>query len=123
MNDPAIENEVIRRWQAQMSLRQIAAELRISRYLVKRIILDHQAGRAHGAPHPDLPTPPESRGSILDQHVPFIQELLTRWPSLTALHQLWPRLMFSGACSTPPSGLVSCGGPPARRRSPRGLRP
>lgn len=85
MNDPAIENEVIRRWQAQMSLRQIAAELRLSRYLVKRIILDHQAGRAHGTPHPDLPTPPESRGSILDQHVPFIQDLLTRWPSMTAL--------------------------------------
>jgi transposase len=85
MKDPALEHEVIRRWQEQMSLRQIAAELRISRYLVKRIILDHQAGRAHGAPHPDLPTPPESRGSILDQHVPFIQDLLTRWPSMTAL--------------------------------------
>jgi len=85
MNDPAIANEVIRRWQEQMPLRRIAVELRISRYLVKRIILDHQAGRAHGTPHPDLPTPPQSRGSILDQHVPFIQDLLTRWPSMTAL--------------------------------------
>ena len=66
-------------------MRRIAAELRISRYLVKRIIMDHQSGRAEGLAHPDLPTPSESRGSILDQHVPFIQDLLTRWPSMTAL--------------------------------------
>ena len=44
MNDPAMENEVIRRWQEQTPMRRIAAELRISRYLVKRIILDHQDG-------------------------------------------------------------------------------
>ncbi|MBM3153168.1 MAG: IS21 family transposase [Chloroflexi bacterium] len=85
MNDPAIEHEVIRRWQEQMPMRRIAMELRISRYRVKRIIMDHQAGRAQGTPHPDLPMPPESRGSILDQHIPFIQDLLTRWPSMTAL--------------------------------------
>ena len=85
MNDPAIENEVIRRWQEQTPMRRIAAELRISRYRVKRIIMDHQTGRAHGATHPDLPTPSESRGSILDQHIPFIQDLLARWPSMTAL--------------------------------------
>jgi transposase len=85
MNDPVLENEVIRRWQGQTPMRRIAAELRISRYLVKRIIMDHQAGRAQGAAHPDLPAPPESRGSILDQHVPFIQDLLARWPSMTAL--------------------------------------
>ena len=48
MNDPAIENEVIRRWQEQTPMRRIAAELRISRYRVKRIILDHQTGRARG---------------------------------------------------------------------------
>ncbi len=48
MNDPLIENEVIRRWQQQMSMRQIAAELRISRYLVHRIIADHENGRAQG---------------------------------------------------------------------------
>ena len=85
MNDPVLENEVIRRWQEQMPMRRIAAELRISRYLVKRIIMDYQSGRAEGLAHPDLPTPSESRGSILDQHVPFIQDLLTRWPSMTAL--------------------------------------
>lgn len=85
MSGPALESEVIRRWQQQMPMRQIALELRISRYLAKRIIMDHQAGRAEGTAHPDLPTSPESRGSILDQHLPFIQDLLTRWPSMTAL--------------------------------------
>src|SRR5271157_5914253 len=85
MSDRFIENEVIRRWQAGTSMRRIAAELRISRYLVKRIILDQQKGRVEGAAHADLPTPPESRGSILDGHVPFIQDLLTRWPFITAL--------------------------------------
>jgi transposase len=85
MSDRLIENEVIRRGQEGTPMRRIAAELRISRYLVKRIILDHQRGRAEGAAHPDLPRPPESRGSILDGHVPFIQDLFTRWPSITAL--------------------------------------
>jgi len=85
MNDPAIENEVIRRWQEQMPMRRIAAELRISRYLVKRIILDHQAARLQGAMHPDLPTPPSRAHSSLDKHIPFIQDLLARWPSMTAL--------------------------------------
>ena len=46
MSDRAIENEVIRRWQEGTPMRRIAAELRISRYLVKRIIADHQRGRA-----------------------------------------------------------------------------
>jgi transposase len=85
MSDPVIENEVIRRWQEQTPMRRIAAELRISRYLVRRIILDQQKGRAEGRTHPDLPTPPASRGSILDGHIPFIQDLLTRWPSITAM--------------------------------------
>lgn len=85
MSDPAMEHEVVRRWQEQTSMRRIAAELRISRHLVKRIILNHQDGRVQGVRHPDLPTPPESRGSILDQHVLFIQDLLGRWPAITAL--------------------------------------
>jgi len=51
MKDRTIENEVIRRWQERTPMRRIAAELRISRYLVKRIILDQQKGRAEGAAH------------------------------------------------------------------------
>jgi len=85
MSDPAMASEVIRRWPEQTPIRRIADQLRISRYLVKRIIVDHQDGRTQGVRHPDLPTPPESRGSILDGHLPFIQDLLTRWPAITAL--------------------------------------
>ncbi len=98
MSDRAIENEVIRRWQEQTPMRRIAAELRISRYLVKRIILDHQNGRAKGMVHPDLPRPAESRGSTLDGHIPFIQDLLTRWPSITALrvHEELGKRGFTG---------------------------
>ena len=88
MSDLAMEHEVIRRWQEQTPMRRIAAELRISRHRVKRIIVDHQAGRTQGITHPDLPTPPESRGSILDGQVPFIQDLLGRWPAITALRIL-----------------------------------
>jgi transposase len=85
MNDPAIEHEVIRRWQQRTPMRRIAEELRISRYRVRRIILDQQARRAQGITHPDLPVPAASRGSILDGHIPFVQELLTRWPEITAM--------------------------------------
>ena len=85
MSDRAIAHEVIRRWQEQTPMRRIARELGISRDQVKRIILAQQAQRTQGATHPELPTPPESRGSVLDGHIPFIQDLLARWPAITAL--------------------------------------
>jgi len=85
VNDPTIEHEVIRRWQEGTPLRRIAEELRISRYRVRRIILDQQDRRAQGMTHPDLPVPAASRGSILDGHIEFVQELLTRWPAITAM--------------------------------------
>ena len=84
MNDPTIEHEVIRRWQQQTPIRRIAKELRISRYRVQRILADYHQRRAGGIPHPDLPTPGAPRGSILDGHIPFVQELLERWPAITA---------------------------------------
>jgi transposase len=85
VSEAAIQHEVIRRWQEGTPMRRIAAELRISRYRVQRVILNHQTQRAEGMRHPDLPAPPESRGSILDGHAPFVQELLTRWPAITAM--------------------------------------
>ena len=86
MSDRAIENEVIRRWQERTPMRRIAAE--VADFALPGEA-DHPGSPERdglkGATHPDLPTPPESRGSILDQHVPFIQDLLTRWPSMTAV--------------------------------------
>ncbi len=84
MSDASIESEVIRRWREGMSLRKIAAELRISRHLAGRTVREHQRGRAEGTLHPDLPKPPEPRGSILDVHLSFVRDLLARWPSITA---------------------------------------
>ena len=85
MNNASIENEVIRRWQQGTPIRRIAQELGISRYRVQRITLDYQDHRAGGVVHPDLPTPPASRGSILDGHLSFVRELLARWPAITAM--------------------------------------
>ena len=85
MSNRAIEQEVIRRWQERTPMRRIARELRISRYRVERIVREHENGRTQGSVHPDLPTPPKPRGSILDQHVAFVQELLTRWPAIKAV--------------------------------------
>jgi transposase len=85
MSDAAMQNEVIRRWEEKASVRRIAAELRLSRYRVQRIITEHQRRRTEGGAHPDLPSPPESRGSILDRHLPLVRDLLTRWPSITAM--------------------------------------
>jgi transposase len=85
MSDRRIEQEVIQRRQERTPVRRIARELRISRYRVERILREHENGRTGGNVHPDLPTPSKPRGSILDQHVAFVQELLTRWPAITAV--------------------------------------
>jgi transposase len=85
MNNAFIENEVIRRWQQGTPIRRIAQELGISRHRVRRITLDYQDHRAGGVVHPDLPTPPASRGSMLDSHLSFVRELLARWPAITAM--------------------------------------
>ena len=98
MNDPTLEHEVIRRWQQGTPMRRIAEQLRVSRYRVRRIIVDQQDRRARGMTHPDLPVRGESRGSILDGHIPFVQELLTRWPAITA-------------SATPPEPKSACGRP------------
>ena len=65
MSDAAIEHEVIRRWQEGTPLRRIAEELRISRYRVKRIILDHHDRRAQGVRHPELPVLPGVNTSFM----------------------------------------------------------
>jgi len=85
MNNAYIENEVIRRRQQGTPIRRISQELAISRHRVRRIILDHQDHRAGGVVHPDLPAPSAPRGSMLDGHLPFVRELLARWPAITAM--------------------------------------
>jgi DNA invertase Pin-like site-specific DNA recombinase len=59
-------NEIVRRWQAKQSMRQIAAQLKLSRHTVRRVLTDHQTQRREGVVHPDLPHPVERRPSLLD---------------------------------------------------------
>lgn len=80
-----LENEVVRRWQQGASRRRIARELRISRDSVAKILGEHQQGRATGLAHPALPTPRQRRGSIVDAYVARMEELLARWPQITAV--------------------------------------
>ena len=44
-----------------------------------------EAWIVHALVHPDLPTPPASRGSMLDGHLSFVRELLARWPEITSM--------------------------------------
>jgi len=83
--NPELENEVVRRWQQGASRRRIARELKISRDSVSKILGEHTQGRAAGLPHPDLPTPPRRRGSIVDAYLTRMEELLARWPQITAV--------------------------------------
>ena len=96
-----IENEVIRRWHEGTPMRRIARELSISRGRVARVLRKHQSQRAEGVMHPDLPEPPKERASDLDRYVPFIQELLARWPAITSvrIHEELRKQGFRGCYS------------------------
>ena len=81
MNE-ATRNEIIRRWRADASIRQIARDLNLSRNTVSRVLAEVTAQRngvANAAPR---------RPSLLDPFDPAIQELLGRYPDLTATRLL-----------------------------------
>ena len=77
-------NEIISRWQAGASIRQIARSLGMSRNTVSGVLAQIQARRAG---EPDG-SPSRRRPSRLDPYQPVIQELLTRYPDLTAVRLL-----------------------------------
>lgn len=81
-------NEIVRRWQTKQSMRQIAAQLKLSRHTVRRVLTDHQTQRSEGALHPDLPHPVERRPSLLDVYEETCQQLLARYPNITAVRLL-----------------------------------
>jgi len=96
--DDARRYEIVQRHQAGASLRSIARDLGISRGAVVRALARVQAqrdGRAAPLPGPGL----RSRPSILDPFVPFLEELLARYPNLTverALQELRQRGFTGG---------------------------
>jgi transposase len=80
MNE-ATRHAIVQRQQAGASIRAIARELGISRGAVGRVLAQVQTQR--GGPSAPLPQP-RRRGSLLDEYEPILQELLTRYPNLTA---------------------------------------
>ena len=77
-------NEIVSRCRAGSSIRQIARELGLARNTVSRVLAQIEARRAGG---PDG-SPSRTRPSRLDPYEPAIQELLGRYPDLTAMRLL-----------------------------------
>jgi transposase len=88
--DEATRHEVVQRHQAGASIRSIARDLGVSRGAVVRALARVQAqreGRAAPAPGP--------RPSIIDPFQPVLEELLARYPNLTA-ERAWQELRQRG---------------------------
>lgn len=86
LSQAQVLNEVVQRWRNRQSLRSIARELGLSRYAVARLIAGHQRGAeaaASDAPA-SLGRPPSRRASKLDAYEPQLQQLLERYPRITA---------------------------------------
>lgn len=81
MNE-STRNEIVRRWHAGASHRQIARDLGLSRNTVSQALADVQAQRA------GTPVPPSRRPRLLDPYETTIQELLGRYPDLTVTRLL-----------------------------------
>lgn len=79
-------SEVLRRWHAGQSGRQIAYELHMSRKSVAKVIAEHQQQRATGAT--DLPEPREARGSLIDPYEAKLRDYLARYPNISVVRLL-----------------------------------
>src|SRR6516165_1924417 len=82
-------NEIIRRWHAGSSIRRIAHELGLARNTVSRVLHRLEAQRA------GTTSTPLRRPSRLDPYQVVIEELLGRYPELTAV-RLWEELRRRG---------------------------
>lgn len=83
MNEPQ-RHEIIRRWHGGESMRAIAKAMGIARNTVKAALSQHAQDRAQGPRNPDLPAPRRARPSKLDPYEPTIDELVARYPNITA---------------------------------------
>jgi transposase len=77
-------NEIITRWRGGASIRRIASDLGLARNTVSGVLAEVQAHRAGGA----AATPSRRRSRQLDRYEPVLQELLGRYPDLTATRLL-----------------------------------
>lgn len=93
MNSEA-ENEVIHRWQNQQSIRSIATQLNLSRYIVTEIIRkqtrqrDVESAIENKTPPSSLGSAPTLRSSKLDPFADQLEQLLERYPKITAMRAM-----------------------------------
>ncbi len=81
MTEPK-RNEIVSRWRAGESIRRIARSLGLARNTVSQVLSQVQAQRAGAS------SSARRRPSRLDPYEPIIQELVTRYPELTAVRLL-----------------------------------
>jgi transposase len=75
-------NEIVSRWRAGESMRHISRELGVARNTVSAVLAQVEARRTSA----DFPS--RRRPSRLDPYEPFVEELLSRYPKLTAVRLL-----------------------------------
>src|SRR5512139_1792793 len=86
----SLENEIVCRRQGGQSVRGIARDLNVSRWLVSRVVHKHTAARdgTTDSPPATLGPSPARRPSQLDWFEPQIRRLLERYPRITAMRIL-----------------------------------
>lgn len=91
-----LHNEIVRRYHEGASIRHIARSLGISRHQVGCILKLHQRQRAAGVSQ--LPPVPAKRSSCLDDFDSALQQLLRRYPNITAvrMHEELKKQDFRG---------------------------
>jgi len=80
-------NEVVRRFFSGTPIRKIARDLGISRNRVRRVLRDHDRQRATGVVPAEL-QPKTTRPSLLDAYQKQIEQLMERYPDITAVRLL-----------------------------------
>jgi transposase len=98
MNE-ATRNEIVRLAEQGLSQRRIARALQLSRHTVQRVLQEVTTARQQGATPPPAPRP---RGRSLDAFAAVLEQLLARYPDLTA-RRLFEELQqrgFTGSYAT-----------------------
>jgi transposase len=93
MNE-ATRNDIVQRFQAGQSQRQIARDLHLARSTVQGVLAGVAAQRAEGSVPPEL-RPRSRRRSQVDAYEELLRDWLRRHPRLTA-RRLWEELKAQG---------------------------
>ena len=79
-----MDNEIVSRHQQGQSIRGIARDLGLNRHRVSSTLRRYRTRREQEDANSPLPTPLVARASQVDAFVPQIQQLLARYPHMTA---------------------------------------